>query len=106
MSSKIPGYRRPPNREKKLIDILGLDTLFAEMITGLGLALLVGNLLAWRKHTKGERPAGVEGEFRRGRVAFLLVIGLLMTVWGVASILNGDPAAVTQATGPDWKSLW
>jgi len=70
-----------------MIDILGLESLFAEMVTGLGLALLVGNLLALRKHRRGERPAGVEGEFRRGRVTFLLVIGLLITVWGVASLL-------------------
>ena len=72
-------------------DILGIDTLFAEMVTGLGLALLVGNLLAWRKHRKGEHPRGVEGEFRQGRVVFLLAIGLLMTVWGVASMLTGNP---------------
>ena len=73
-----------------MIDILGIDTLFAEMVTGLGLALLVGNLLAWRKHRKGEHPRGVEGEFRQGRVMFLLAIGFLMTVWGVASLLTGD----------------
>ncbi len=53
-----------------MIDILGIDTLFAEMVTGLGLALLVGNLLAWRKHRRGETPRGVQGEFRRGRVVF------------------------------------
>jgi hypothetical protein len=76
-------------------DILGIDTLFAELVTGLGLALLVGNLLAWRKHRKGERPRGVEGEFRQGRVLFLLAIGLLMTVWGVASMLTGDPDATS-----------
>ena len=71
-----------------MIDILGIDTLFAEMVTGLGLALLVGNVLAWRKHRKGERPPGVEGEFRQGRVMFLLAIGFLMTVWGVASMVS------------------
>ena len=84
-------------------DILGIDTLFAELVTGLGLALLVGNLLAWRKHRKGERPRGVEGDFRQGRVLFLLVIGLLMTVWGVASMLTGSPDSTTNAAiGPLW----
>ena len=73
-----------------MIDILGIDTLFAEMVTGLGLALLVGNLLAWRKHRRGEHPKGIEGEFRQGRVVFLLTIGFLMTLWGVASLLTGD----------------
>ena len=76
-----------------MIDILGIDTLFAEMVTGLGLALLVGNLLAWRKHRRGEHPKGVEGEFRQGRVMFLLTIGFLMTIWGVASLLAGDPVS-------------
>ena len=75
-----------------MIDILGIDTLFAELVTGLGLALLVGNLLAWRKHRKGEHPRGVEGEFRQGRVMFLLAIGFLMTVWGVASMVTGGGA--------------
>lgn len=84
-------------------DILGIDTLFAELVTGLGLALLVGNLLAWRKNRKGERPPGVEGDFRRGRVLFLLVIGLLMTVWGVASMLTGDADATTSAA---IEALW
>ena len=83
-----------------MIDILGIDTLFSEMVTGLGLALLVGNLLAWRKHRKGESPRGVEGEFRQGRVLFLLAIGLLMTVWGVASMLSGGDSSA--ALGRLW----
>lgn len=76
-----------------MIDILGLDSLFAELITGLGLALLAGNLFAWWKHRVGSRPPGVEGEFRAGRVLFLLVVGLLMTVWGVASLIRGPDEA-------------
>ncbi len=68
-------------------DILGLDSLVAEMVTGLGLALIVGNLLAWRKHRAGETPAGVSGSYRPGRVRFLLVVGVLMTIWGVSSLL-------------------
>jgi hypothetical protein len=59
------------------------------MVAGLGLALLVGNLLAWRKHRRGERPAGVEGEFRSGRVRFLMVVGLLMAIWGIGSLIVG-----------------
>lgn len=70
-------------------EILGLDTLVAEMVAGLGLALVIGNSLAWRKHRRGERPKGVEGEFRSGRVRFLIVIGLLMAVWGVGSLIVG-----------------
>ncbi|CAN5736936.1 MAG: hypothetical protein ACR2NT_00930 [Acidimicrobiia bacterium] len=70
-------------------EILGLDTLVAEMVTGLGLALVVGNVLAWRKHRQGQRPPGVEGEFRLGRVRFLILVGVLMTIWGVGSLIVG-----------------
>ncbi|MGI8516855.1 MAG: hypothetical protein ACR2ME_00695 [Acidimicrobiia bacterium] len=70
-------------------DILGLDTLVAEMVTGLGLALVLGNVLAWRKHRQGKRPPGVEGEFRQGRVQFLILVGVLMTIWGVGSLIVG-----------------
>ena len=76
-----------------MIDILGIDTLFAELVTGLGLALLVGNLVAWRQHRNGKHPRGVEGEFRQGRVIFLVAIGVLMTAWGVASMLTGNKAS-------------
>jgi hypothetical protein len=77
-----------------VIEILGLDTLFAEMVTGLGLALLAGNLFAWWKHRRGDRPPGSDGVYRSGRVRFLLVVGALMTVWGVASMASeGGPAS-------------
>lgn len=71
-----------------MTDILGLDDIFAELVLGLGLAILIGNGLAVYKHRRGERPKGVEGEFRSGRVYFLMVVGLLMVVWGAASIFG------------------
>jgi|FLYL01.1.fsa_nt_gi hypothetical protein len=71
-------------------DILGFDTLFAEMTVGLGLALVVGNLYAWWKAHRGEAPEGVEGaRFRPGRVLFLTGVGVLLTVWGTVSLLAG-----------------
>lgn len=69
-------------------EILGLDALFAEMVLGLGLALVIGNGLAWWKHRRGERPKEVEGQFRPGRVVFLTSVGALMAVWGAASIFG------------------
>lgn len=71
-----------------MTDILGLDDIFAELVLGLGLAILIGNGLAVYKHRRGERPKGVEGEFRSGRVYFLMVVGLLMVVWGAASVFG------------------
>jgi hypothetical protein len=70
-------------------DILGLDAIFAEMVLGLGLALIIGNGLAWYKSSRGDRPLGVEGEFRRGRVLFLITVGVLMALWGAASVFGG-----------------
>ena len=70
-------------------DILGLDAIFAEMVLGLGLALIIGNGLAWYKHSRGTRPKGVEGEFRRGRVMFLMTVGALMALWGAGSVFGG-----------------
>jgi hypothetical protein len=69
-------------------EILGLDSIFAEMITGLGLALVVGNGYAWWKHRRGAGPPGTRGEFRPGRVAFLMGVGVIIAVWGLASIVT------------------
>ncbi len=65
-------------------ELLG-DTLFAELTLGLGLALVVGNGYAWYKASRGERPDEIEGEFRRGRVVFLILIGMIMSIWGALS---------------------
>ena len=69
-----------------MLEKLGINSLFAELTLGLGLALLLGNGYAWWKHRRGERPDGIEGEFRRGRATFLMVVGALMAVWGAASL--------------------
>jgi uncharacterized iron-regulated membrane protein len=70
-------------------DIFDFENLLPELIVGLGLALVIGNGLAWWKHRRGQTPAGVENpHFRPGRVAFLMVIGVLMTVWGAVSLLT------------------
>jgi hypothetical protein len=69
-------------------EILGLDSLFAEMTLGLGLAILIGNGFALWKARRGERPQGAEGELRLGRVMFLMAIGVVMTAWGSASVFG------------------
>jgi len=71
-----------------LMDIIGFDQIFPELIFGVGLALLIGNGLAMWKHRKGERPEGVEGEFRPSRAWFLSSVGVLMAVWGAVSIFS------------------
>ena len=69
-------------------EILGFDTLFAEMVFAIGLALVLGNAFAWWKHRRGERPDDAAGEYRPGRVLFLMTVGAVMAVWGLASWLG------------------
>jgi len=70
-------------------DILDIENLLPELVIGLGLALLIGNGLAWWNHRRGKAPKGVENpQFRGGRVAFLMVVGVLMTAWGAVSLFT------------------
>jgi hypothetical protein len=70
-------------------DILDFENLLPELILALGLALLIGNGLAWWKNRRGEAPKGVDdARYRPGRVAFLTVVGVLLTVWGTATLLT------------------
>jgi hypothetical protein len=77
-----------PSTVPGVFDILGLDSLFAEMIFGIGLALVAGNLFALWKHQRGERPEGADEDapFRTGRVVFLTAVGVLMAIWGGVSV--------------------
>jgi hypothetical protein len=68
-----------------LVDILGLDTLLAQLILALGAAMVLGNGFAIVQHRRGRGPTA--GEFRPGRAWFLLTVGLLIAVWGIASLL-------------------
>ncbi len=70
-------------------DVFDFKNLLPELIIGLGLALILGNGLAWWKHRMGQAPKGVEdAEYRPGRVVFLSVIGVLMTVWGLVTVFT------------------
>jgi hypothetical protein len=72
-----------------MAELLDMDNLLPQLILGLGLALLVGNVLAWWRHRQGRTPPGIEGAvYRPGRVRFLVVVGLIMTVWGAVSLLT------------------
>lgn len=70
-----------------MLELLGIDSLLSQMVLALGLAIVGGNGFALYKHRRGERPQGAEGdaELRVGRVAFLMVVGTLMAVWGGVS---------------------
>lgn len=72
-----------------MTELLGIDDILPELIIGLGLALLIGNGLAWWKNRQGETPVGVEdAAYRPGRVRFLMSVGAVMTVWGLISLVR------------------
>ncbi|MCY3539005.1 MAG: hypothetical protein F4Y75_08025 [Acidimicrobiia bacterium] len=70
-----------------MVDFLGLDTLLAQMMAAIGLAMVAGNGFAMWKHSRGETPKGVEGAYRPGRARFLLVVGLVIGIWGLAGLV-------------------
>jgi hypothetical protein len=69
-------------------DIFDLDSLLAQLITALGLALVAGNGFAIYRARQGKLPEGVEGEFRPGRAWFLFSVGIIIGTWGLASLLT------------------
>ncbi|MGB7860674.1 MAG: hypothetical protein WBM90_09275 [Acidimicrobiia bacterium] len=70
-------------------ELFDFDNLLPELIIALGLALLIGNGLAWWKHRQGEAPRGVpEAHYRPGRVRFLVVVGVILTTWGLVTLLT------------------
>jgi hypothetical protein len=70
-------------------DLFDFENLLPQMILALGLALLVGNGLAWWKHRRGESPKDVpDAVYRPARVAFLMVVGLVLTTWATVTLLR------------------
>lgn len=80
----MPSGSRPGYGTRVMADILGLDALLGQMMTALGLAMVVGNGFAMWKHARGEVPEGVKGAYRPGRARFLLAVGLVISIWGLA----------------------
>lgn len=69
-----------------MADILGFDTLLAQLMSALGLAMVFGNGLAMWKHHRGQAPKGIHGTYRPGRARFLLAIGVLISIWGISGM--------------------
>lgn len=72
-----------------MVEILGLDTLLAQLVLAIGAAMVLGNGYAIYQHKQGRRPRGAQGEFRSGRAWWLLTIGVLIALWGGISLLAG-----------------
>ncbi len=69
-----------------MVDILNLDTLLAQLVLALGAALVLGNGAAIYMNWRGKTPKKATGEFRAPRAWFLLAVGLVIAVWGLASL--------------------
>jgi hypothetical protein len=67
------------------VEILDLDRLLVLMVLAIGLSMVAGNGFAVWQHRKGNKPEGEEGEFRPARAYWLIGVGLIMTIWGLAS---------------------
>lgn len=67
-------------------DIFDLDRLLVLMLLAIGLALVVGNGFAIVQARRGRRPKDEVGDFRPLRAWWLLAVGFMMTVWGLASL--------------------
>lgn len=72
-----------------VVELLGLNDLLAQIVLAIGAAMVLGNGAAIWMHRTGRRPKKVEGEFRPVRAWWLLVVGLFIAVWGIASLVAG-----------------
>ena len=71
-----------------MADLLDINSLLAQLITAIGLAMVFGNGFAMWKHFKGEAPEGFAARYRPGRARWLLGVGVLISVWGLVSLIG------------------
>jgi hypothetical protein len=69
------------------MDPFDIQALFPQLVLALGAALVGGNGMALWHHRQGRRPEGL-GELRVGRARWLIVVGVVMIVWGTATLIN------------------
>lgn len=71
-----------------VVDLFGLDTLLAQFVFLLGLAMVIGNAYAVYKARRGEVPKGAQGEFRPVRAYWLMAVGVVIAIWGGISLFT------------------
>ena len=69
-------------------DIFDLEALLPLTITALGLAMVFGNGFAMFQASRGNAPEGFEARYRPGRARWLLVVGVLISTWGLVSLFG------------------
>ncbi len=68
--------------------LFDVDLLVKQIALAFGAAMVLGNGFAIIQHHRGVAPKEAAGEFRTGRAWWLLAVGLVITVWGAASLLS------------------
>lgn len=69
-----------------VVDFLGLNDLLAQLILAIGAAMVLGNGFAIYQARRGKAPQGAEGTFNPIRAWWLLGVGTLIAMWGIASL--------------------
>lgn len=69
------------------MDLFDINSLFPQLVAALGAALVGGNGLALWHNRQGKLPEG-RGQLRVGRARWLVAVGLVMAVWGLATLLG------------------
>ena len=72
-----------------VVDLLGLDSLLAQLVLAIGAAMILGNGFAIYQHRQGKAPKGAQGEFRASRAWWLLGVGVVIALWGLISLAAG-----------------
>lgn len=71
---------------QSVVDIFGLNDLLAQLILAVGTAMVLGNGFAIFQARRGNAPKGAEGTFNPIRAWWLLGVGILIALWGTASL--------------------
>lgn len=77
-----------PAIAQSVVDLLGLNDLLAQLILAVGAAMILGNGFAIYQDRHGKAPKGAEGQFRAARAWWLLAVGVLIAIWGIASLTS------------------
>jgi len=68
--------------------LIDLDLLVKQMALAFGAAMVLGNGFAIIQNKRGKAPKGETGQFRAVRAYWLFGVGLLVAIWGAASLLT------------------
>ena len=71
-------------------DIFDINSLLAQGILAMGAALAAGNAYALAMDRRGKSPKGSDGELHKGRAWWLLSVGIVISAWGLASVVGGS----------------